>query len=291
MSVRSHPAAGVSRVSVSTRSVRRLRLTAGLTRHLVRAAAVAGLLASARYAILPPPTPRAPTVAPATSDPAAEGFAALFARRYLTWDTGHPEEHQAAMAPFMGADSDADAGLRLPVSGSETVSSAQVVQSRLSAGTGHAYTVAVQTDRSGLLYLSVTVQRTGDGQLRLAGYPALVGAPFTGRSSAGADERLTDVPDPTLTAVVGRALTNYLAASTTNLAADLTSDARVAPPGMTLTLTRVLWVKWAPGGGAVIALVQADDPQAVGYTLRYELDVSQIDGRWEIGAVQMDPTS
>jgi len=46
---------------------------------------------------------------------------------------------------------------------------------------------------------------------------------------------------------------------------------------------------WSPGGGAVIALVQAQDGRGAQYTLAYELDVTREQGRWEVSAVQMDP--
>jgi hypothetical protein len=46
---------------------------------------------------------------------------------------------------------------------------------------------------------------------------------------------------------------------------------------------------WAPGTGAVLATVQAQDARGVRYTLAYELDVVRSQGRWEISAVQTDP--
>ena len=46
---------------------------------------------------------------------------------------------------------------------------------------------------------------------------------------------------------------------------------------------------WAPGAGAVLAVVQAQDARGARYTLAYELDVARVQGRWEVSAIQMDP--
>ena len=95
--------------------------------------------------------------------------------------------------------------------------------------------------------------------------------------------------EPALATVVQRALRNYLAASAGELAADLTSGARVSLPGMPLSLESMQRLDWAPEGGAVLATVQAQDGRGVRYTLAYELDVVRAQGRWEVSAVQMDP--
>jgi len=58
---------------------------------------------------------------------------------------------------------------------------------------------------------------------------------------------------------------------------------------MALSLESLQRLDWSPGGGSVIAVVQAQDPRGAQYTLGYELDVSREQGRWEISAVQMDP--
>ena len=46
---------------------------------------------------------------------------------------------------------------------------------------------------------------------------------------------------------------------------------------------------WAPGAGAVLAVVEAEDARGARYTLAYELDVARVQGRWEVSAIQMDP--
>ena len=75
-----------------------------------------------------------------------------------------------------------------------------------------------------------------------------------------------------------RALRNYLADSPSELAADLATGARVSLPGIELALQSLQSLQWAPGAGAVIALVQAQDQRGAQYTLAYELDVLRAAG-------------
>jgi hypothetical protein len=183
---------------------------------------------------------------------------------------------------------DPGAGLQPPVSGEEQVQWTEVVQERTAAPGEHVYTVAAQTDTAGLVYLTVSVERAPGGALELAGYPAFVGAPASGPANAGG--RLREVSDPALQTVVERALRNYLADSGAELAADLTSGARVSLPARTLSLEAMQRLDWSPEGGKVVsAIVQAQDGRGARYTLAYELDVALVAGRWEVAAIQMDP--
>jgi hypothetical protein len=269
-----------------------MRLARELLRHLLHALAIAGLVASARFAIAPPrPTlPAALLRRPAPPDLAAEGFAALFARRYLTWEAQDPEARESALAPFVGSGVDADAGLQPPATGSQRVLWTQLVQEREPQSGERVYTVAAQTDTAGLLYLTVSVVRAAGGELTLGGYPAFVGAPAAVAAQLqSAPERLREVEDPALSTVVERALRNYLAGSATELEADLASGARVSLPGAELALQSLQSLRWAPGAGAVLAVVRAQDRRGVQYTLAYEIDVALERGRWEISAIQMDP--
>ncbi len=276
-------------VTIASRALWRIRLARALPRYLLCALSVAGLAASARFAIAPP-MPALPVAAvrePAPPDPAAEAYAALFTRRYLTWNAAEPQASASALEPFLGPGLEADAGLQLPSSGEQRVEWVEVVQARAPESREHVYTVAAQTDTSGLLYVTVPVARMADGALALAGYPAFVGPPAAGPAqSAG---RLREVTESALATVVQRALRNYLAASSSELAADLASGARVSLPGMPLSLQSMQRLDWAPAGSAVLATVQAQDGRGVRYTLAYELDVLRAQGRWEVSAVQMDP--
>jgi hypothetical protein len=278
-----------ARVTVVIRPLWRIRLAREMPRYLVCALSAAGLVASARFAIAPPhPAARAPSSPiPRPADPAAAGYAALFARRYLAWNGAEPQASQKGLEPFAGPAMELGAGLRLPPGGQERVEWVEVVQEREPAAGEHVYTVAAQTDTAGLLYLSVSVVRGAQGTLALAGYPAFVGAPASAPAQPSA--RLREVGDPALATVVERALRNYLAGSASELAADLTPGARVSLPQLALKLESVEHLDWAPGPGSVLAAVQAQDGRGVQYTLGYELDVAREGGRWEISAVQMDP--
>jgi Conjugative transposon protein TcpC len=292
------PAGSRAAVTVTPRPLWRIRLARELPRHLLHALTLAGLLASARFALDPPraTVPAALLRRAPAQDLAAEGFATLFARTYLTWEAQDPEARERALAPFVGPGMDADAGLQ-PPAGSERSQIAQhvlwtqVVQEREPLPGQHVYTVAAQTDTAGLLYLTVSVLHPAGGRLALAGYPALVGAPASDPAQTSAEGRLRQVADPELATVVERALRNYLAGSASELAADLAPGARVSMPGEGLALQSLQSLQWAPGGGAVLAVVQAQDQRGAQYTLAYELDVARAQGRWEIAAIQMDPDS
>lgn len=265
-----------------------MRVTRELPRYLLQGLAVAGLLASARFAIAPPRPvmPRASVPGPLL-DRAAEGFAALFVRRYLTWDSRDPEAHRLALAPFVGASMEAEAGLQPPESGEQQVQWTQVVQAREAAPREHLYTVAAQTDSAGLLYLTVGVVREADGALALAGYPAFVGAPAsTGAATTG---HLREVEESMLQTVVTRALRNYLDRAESELAADLAANTHVSLPGVALALQSLESLDWSPDGRAVLATVRARDEHGAQYTLAYELDVLSSAGRWEVSSIQMNP--
>jgi hypothetical protein len=276
-------------VTIATRALWRIRLARGLPRYLLCTLSVLGLMASVRNA-LAPPRPALPTAAvrePAPPDQAAEAYAALFARRYLTWNAAEPQASADALEPFLGTGVESDAGLELPARGEQRVEWVEVVQAREPSPGEHVYTVAAQTDTAGLLYLTVAVTRTVAGSLALAGYPAFVGAPAAGPAQTPARPRELD--DPALATVVTRVLRNYLAASASELEADLTSGARVSLPSMPLSLESVQRLDWAPKGSSVLAVAQAQDGRGVRYTLAYELDVAREQGRWEVSAVQTDP--
>jgi hypothetical protein len=196
---------------------------------------------------------------------------------------------QRALQPFVGAGIEPAVGLALPANGEQRLEWIEVVQQRQPAPREHVYTLAAQTDTGGLLYLTVSVLRGPDGRLALAGYPSIVGPPASGPRQAQAG--LREVGDPALATVVQRALRNYLAASAGELAADLTSGARVSLPGQPLVLVSTQRIDWSPDGRSVIAVVQARDARSVQYTLAYELDVAVVGGRWEVAAVQTDPNA
>jgi hypothetical protein len=276
-------------VRITSRPLWQIRLLRGFPRYLLYALCAAGLAASARFAVDPPRADAPAHSRPSPSPPelAAQGFATLFVRRYLTWDAAEPAAAQKALEPVLGAGIAPDAGLRLPARGEQRVAWAEVVQDRSPALGEHVFTVAAETDTAGLLYVTVSVIRRPDGSLALAGYPAFVGAPASG--SAQLPSRPREVEDRALVATVERALRNYLAASGDELAADLTSSARVSLPSLGLTLEALQRLSWSPDRRSVLAVVEARDERGVLYTLAYELDVATVAGRWEISAIQTDP--
>jgi len=278
-------------VAIATRPFWRLRLAREMPRYLLCAASLAGLAASARFTLAPPRAAGRPVrpSGPAPADRAAEGYAALFARRYLTWSSAEPQASTRALEPFVGPGMEPGIGLVPPQSGEQHVGWLEVVQAREPATGQHVYTIAAQTDSSGLLYLTVGVARTAEGRLALTGYPAFVGPPASGPALSAA--RSQEVADPALQTVVTRALRNYLSGASGELAADLSGSARVSVPAVELTMESIERLDWSPDGRSVIALAQAQDARGTHYTLEYELDVDRAQGRWEVSAVQMDPYS
>ncbi|HEV3229590.1 MAG TPA: hypothetical protein VGY97_08960 [Solirubrobacteraceae bacterium] len=262
-----------------------------MTRWVFYAVACVGILATLRYMLVPPRPVRAVLPAARPPDRAAEAFATLFARSYLTWDAARPDEHQRAMVSLLGTAVDADFGFQAPPSGTQTVQWADVAQARDGPQGDRVYTVAAQTDRNGLVYLAVDVARGPDGRLRLLGYPAVVGPPLVAAASADPDSGLADVTDGALITVVRRAVRNYLAGSANNLTADLTASARMSLPAQPLQMHDLALLKWSPGQRSVLATVHAGGPDGAEYTLRYELDMAQLEARWEVAAIEMDPTA
>jgi hypothetical protein len=276
-------------VTIATRSLWRLRLAHGAPRYLLYATCAAGLLASVRFA-LDPPLARAPVTAAhavAAPDRAAEAYASLFARRYLSWDAAEPQLSEQQLAPMLGTEAESNAGMTLPITGEQRVAWTEVVQSRQQSAATHVYTVAAQTDTAGLVYLAVNVVRRADGRLALSGDPAFVGAPAAAPSEPV--RRSHEVTDPDLAGVVERALRNYLAGLPNELAADLSAGAQVAVPSLALTLESVQRIDWSPDMRSVLAVVQARDARGTRYTLAYEVDVAKFGGRWEVSAIEVNP--
>lgn len=277
-------------VTLTTRPVWRIRLAQSLPVWLMRSAAVAGLIASLRFAVAPPKPvlPRARSSAPPV-DLAAQSYAMLFARAYLSWEQGDPEARTRALESLGVSGLSPEAGSQAPTQGSEHVLFTQIAQEREPQPGLLVYSIAVQTDRQGLVYLTVPVSRGSDGKLELAGYPAFVGPPSTTEAqsllASGAEVRNAE-----LRTVVTRALRNYLAPAESDLAADLAPGAAVSEPGQGLTFEGLQSLSWA-SGGAVLAQVLAGGKEGARYTLDYEIDITQVAGRFELTAIQMDPST
>ncbi len=284
----SRPAAGPAGVRVETRPFWRVRVSASLTRWVLYATATVGIMATVRFAIDPPrPAVSRPTPTD-VRDPGSEAFATLLARRYLTWSAALPTEHADGLAAFLNTATDPDLGLGQPARGSERVVWADIVQARRVGPGEHTYTVGVDTGAPGLTYLSIDVVRTAGGALQVGRYPAIVGPPVVA-PAGGLDGRSAGpVNDPTLSAVIGRGLRNYLAGSPANLAADLAPATVVSTPGTPLAVDQIGQLRVAPDGG-VLATVVAHDTRQTSFTLTYEIEVVRTAGRWLIAAIQTDP--
>ncbi len=90
-------------LAISAKPVWRIRIGREWPRYLLYLACVAGLAASARFAIDPPSQRQAfGKVSAYVPDLAAEGFASLFARRYLDWNSAEPQGHVLEIAQLGG---------------------------------------------------------------------------------------------------------------------------------------------------------------------------------------------
>ena len=284
----SRPAPSGARVRVETRPFWRVRVSASFSRWVLYAVATVGILATARFAISPP----RPTVVHETAsdarDVGSEAFATLFARRYMTWSAAAPAEHADGLAAFVNTTTDPDLGLGQPARGSQRVLWADIVGADRVGPGEHAYTVELDTGGPSLVYLSVDVVRSSAGVRRLGRYPAFVGPPLVTGAGALDGQRVGPVSDPSLTAVIGRGLRNYLAGSRANLAADLAPTTVVSPPADPLTVDQIGQPGVAPDGGVLTTIV-AHDARDTSFTLTYEIDVVRTAGRWLIAAIQTDP--
>ena len=161
----------------TTRAWRRDRLIARAPRVVAGALAAVLMLAGLRTILAGHPSAPSRPPAAAPLDLAAQGFAAELATRYLDYDASAPDRRTRALRALVGDGLGDDLGLEPPAGVTQRVRSARVVQDQAAIAGGRLITVAVDTDRHGLLDLSVPVRRDGAGRLRLAGYPALIGAP------------------------------------------------------------------------------------------------------------------
>jgi hypothetical protein len=228
-----------------------------------------------------------PTLTPV--DLPGEAYAQQFAAAYLAWSSSAPQVRTQALAEFVGGGQiDSGFGFQPPTSGSRTVSSTQVVQSFELPDNESEYVVGAVTQPDGLLYLAVVVGRHADGSLGVVGYPALVGAPLTGDPISPPPG--TTVEDAALQGVVQRALGNFLAGSSSDLAADLDPSAVVSLPGQTLHLQQLQSLVWAQPGRSVLATVLVRDPHGAQLTLTYQLGV-ELENRWFVTGIQTSPTA
>lgn len=218
----------------------------------------------------------------APPDTGSQAFAEAFTRDFLTWDgTGRSDPEALAIYGVNLAPAEPPTGLE------QSVRWTSVTAARRASLRDEVITVVAQTTR-GREALAVTVRRDPSGARQIVGQPAVVGAlpraesparPPTGR----------EVDDQQLTAVVERALRNYLGRDGADLRADLAADARVALPERPSRVLAADTVTWVRSGSRVAATVRAVDRDRVQMTLRYELTVTKQAGRWLVRAIHTNP--
>jgi hypothetical protein len=263
------PLAG--RIDAGWESVRHARWAAAAPRYLASAVLAVFFVLGLR-AVFFPPAP-SPAAAPSrlTADAPSEDFALQFARVYLTYDAASPGVRARALASFVPDGFDAGAGF-FPASGRQRVLWTEVASDQRALAGGRVITVAtgVSTQRQPV-YLAVTVRHDRGRPLALVGYPSFVGAPAVDTAAAPAPR--SAVEDSAVVEVVERVVRNYLAGAAPNLKADLTDDAVVTLPTVSLQVSSVDQVAWVdgPASGAVLVTVTATDSRQANYTLTYEL--------------------
>jgi len=259
-------------------SARYGRLRALAPRYAFLAFVVLMCVAGVRSIISPP----APSATPAREGPpldyAEQSFALAFSRAYLTYDSARPEAREVALAPFAPSGFEIGAGFSPPQFGSQRVQWADVAQVQVPLAGGAIVTVAAKLSTAAQpVYLSVPVDRERGGAIYLAAYPSFVGPPLS-TTRATADQGGEPVDEAEVSALVKRALANYLAGDAENLSADLAGAATVTLPTNHLRLEAVDQLDWVSGagGGAVLATINATDPRGGSYTLRYEVGVRRV---------------
>jgi hypothetical protein len=236
--------------------------------------------------VAPQPPARAGRPLAPTSDLAAQAFAQEFARAYLEWDAAAPEAHERAVAPFLGSDVEAGAGLVVPETGAQTVRWATVAGDRRMAGRLRRVTIAAQTTR-GRVHLSIAVGRDERGMLFVSAPPAIVGPPP--RATNGSSGPEPEVEDRELRAVAARVVRNYLAGEREDLAADLHPRAVVSLPDVLLRVQSTDAVTWASEPRRLAVAVTAAERNGPRFALRYELGVLRVGRRWLVREVHINP--
>src|SRR5262249_11306337 len=115
---------------------------------------------------------------------------------------------------------------------------------------------------------------------------------FTGppASNTGASVPTPEqVSDPSLQAVVTRAVTNYLVGNKTNLLADLSPTALVSLPTSHMSVQSTQQATWISPGHSVAIQVTAVDSHGNSWTLSYDVGVEKLD-RWYVRSIQVNPT-
>ena len=232
-----------------------------------------------RQLVRPVPTVGRPVPTSRPSEAvAADGIAELFARRFVT-DGADVDERSRRLADLgLPQDGLADERAGRTVT---RVDWTTVVESH-AAGQQRLVTIAVGSS-SEVSYLAVRVARDRGGWHVVAA-PAVVGGPSPTRVATPPAE--LEVGDTALKATASRVVRHYLAGERDDLSADLAAGAAVTPPSTDLRVKAVQAVTWTqqPRRIAVEAIIRS--PSGRQLSLRYELAVARVGGRWLVAGVE-----
>lgn len=285
---------GLPRIDV--RSARRSKITARAPRFVLVAVCGVLSLAGLRVVIAGPANADIPVAADAeqiTRDATqTRGIAEAFTRAYLTWDHNHPDARAAALTPLVAEAIAPEAGFSPPPDTDQTVTWTATVAERTDPDAKIKYvTVAAATGNPGLVYLEVPVRRNREGRIAVTDFPAIVGGPPRFADAPRPADAANSVSDPDLTAVVHRAVTNYLKGEAEDLRADLARGAVVSLPELRVKHAEPGGLTWLDQPNGVVA-VEVDLPSDGGGSLRlvYRLSVTRSE-RWYVRAINTTPTT
>lgn len=253
------------------------RLAAAVVAAALVAIAVAGALPQDRLIAAEDHRPAAP-------DFTAGAVAEEFARAYLTFDGG-ADEHARSVARFTSASLPESAGLR-PADGIRQRVLWSSVAGINTDRRGSRVRVLAETT-SGPVQLAVHVARDAHGFRTVDELPAWLAAPPIAHRAQSDEE--DPVTDGALVAVARRAIANFVSGARANLLADLMPRAVVVVPSRRLRVRRVESVTWVRPRRRVAVTVDATDAAGTRMTLRYEIEVRRVTGRWLVRAIEDTP--
>lgn len=257
-----------------------LRSRARLPRIALLVAAGVLIVAGLR-SVLSAPAPRvaAPKPAPTVSV-AMVGLAETFAQDFVA--SGGQDAKQSPASGLEEATALPESRLSQPVKVRWTAP----VAARPTSARAAVVTVAVGAERE-TWYLAVPVRRTLEGALSVASAPAVVGPPAVATERASAPE--LEVEDQALKAVAARVVRHYLEGNATDLAADLDRGAAVSLPRTALRVADIEATTWVAGPSRIAVQLIARGQRGLQLSLRYELTVARVGGRWLVRSVHVNP--
>jgi hypothetical protein len=262
-------------------SLNALRWRARVPRLAFTTACVILSLIGLRVALAGPSKPLAATPRSVASTSDVDGFAEGFARAYLTVSPRDPGLRDRALKLYGYVADDAATG-----SVATRVAWTSVVASQARPGGGRIVTVLADDGRREW-YLAITVAVDRSGRRSIATAPALVGPPATRPDPAAPAE--LEVDDRGLRQVAERVVRHFLAGDRADLAADLARGATVTTPPVATRLTSVEAITWVARPSRIAVAVTAAGLDHLRFSLRYELQVIRLGGRWLVREVQVNP--